>query len=63
MRNTDTFRQYIWLVNTIQRAKKISFDRIKRLWIEDDLNDSRPLSRTTFFRLRISIDDMFGIRI
>ena len=38
MRNTDTFRQYIWLVNTIQRAKKISFDRIKRLWIEDDLN-------------------------
>lgn len=63
MRNTDTFRQYIWLVNTIQRAKKISFDKIKRLWIDDDLNDKRPLSRTTFFRLRLAIDDMFGIRI
>lgn len=63
MRNTDTFRQYIWLVNTIQRTKKISFDDIKRLWIDNDLNDGRPLSRTTFYRLRQAIDDMFGICI
>ena len=63
MRNIDTFRQYIWLVNTIQRAGRIRYDDINRLWIDNDLNDSHPLSRTTFYRLRQAIDDMFGIRI
>ena len=63
MRVPDTFRQYIWLVNTIQRARRISYDNIKQLWIENDLNNGRPLSRTTFYRLRQSIEDMFGIHI
>lgn len=63
MKTTDTFRQYIWLVNTIQRIRRISYNDIKRLWIENDLNDGKPLSRTTFYRLRQSIEDIFGIRI
>ncbi len=63
MRNTDTFRQYIWLVDTILTSRKISLNRIQKLWIEDDLNDRKPLSRTTFYRLRQAIEDMFGIRI
>lgn len=63
MRNIDTFRQYIWLVHTIRRARRISYDDIKRLWIDNDLNDGKTLSRTTFYRLRQAIDDMFGIRI
>ena len=63
MRNTDTFRQYIWLVKTIQRRGSISYKEINRLWIENDLNEGRPLSRTTFYRLRMAIDDMFGNRI
>ena len=63
MRNTDTFKQYIWLVNTIHRANKIGLEHIQKLWIDDDLNDRRPLSRTTFYRLKIAIEDMFGIRI
>ena len=63
MRNTDTFKQYIWLVNTIRRTNRISLERIQKLWIDDDLNDRRPLSRTTFHRLKIAIEDMFGIHI
>lgn len=63
MRTTDTFRQYIWLVNTVLQSKKISLERIQKLWIEDDLNDRKTLSRTTFYRLRQSIEDMFGIII
>ena len=63
MRNTDTFRQYTWLVNTIQRAKRISLERICQQWIISDLNDGKPLSRTTSYRLRQSIGDMFGIHI
>lgn len=63
MRNTDTFRQYIWLVNTIRRANRISLEHIQKLWIDDDLNDRKSLSRTTFYRLKIAIEDMFGIHI
>ena len=63
MRTTDTFRQYIWLVNTIQRAHRINFEHIQKLWVDDDLNDRKPLSRTTFHRLKIAIEDMFGIMI
>lgn len=63
MKNTDTFRQYTWMVDTILRNDRISFERIGHLWIVNDLNEGKPLSRTTFYRLRQSIDDMFGIRI
>lgn len=63
MRDTDTFRQYIWLVNTILHSKRISFERIQKLWIDDDLNSRKSLSRTTFYRLRQAIEDMFGIII
>ena len=63
MRNIDTFRQYIWLVNTINRHGRISLERISKLWIENDLNDKKPLSRPTFFRLKLAIEDMFGINI
>ena len=63
MRNTDTFRQYTWLVNTVQRAKSITFEQIGQLWIANDMNNGKPLSRTTFYRLRQAIEDMFGIRI
>lgn len=63
MKNTDTFRQYTWMVDTILRNERISFERIGHLWIVNDLNEGKPLSRTTFYRLRQSIIDMFGIRI
>lgn len=63
MRNTDTFRQYIWLVNTIYRSKRISRKHIEHLWIEDDLNDRRPLTRPTFIRLKEAVENMFGIII
>lgn len=63
MKNADTFRQYTWLVNTIQRAKNITFEQIRYLWTTNDLNDGKPLSRTTFYRLRQAIEDMFGICI
>lgn len=63
MRNTDFFRQYIWTINTILSSRRISLGRIQSLWIDDDLNDHKPLSRTTFYRLREDIESMFGIHI
>ena len=63
MRNFDTFKQYSWLVRTIYHAKKISRERIEQLWIDDDLNDRKPLSRATFIRIKNAIEEMFGIII
>lgn len=63
MRKTDAFRQYIWLVSTIKRYGKISLERLSKLWIDNDLNEGKPLSRTTFYRLKLAIDDMFGVCI
>ena len=63
MKSTDNFRQLSWLVNTILRIKNITFEQIGQLWVANDLNDGKPLSRTTFYRLRQAIEDMFGIRI
>lgn len=63
MRNADTFKQYSWMVNTIYRAKKVSRKRLQQLWIDDDLNDRRPLSRPTFIRIKNAIEDIFGIII
>lgn len=63
MRTTDTFRQYTWLINVIQRAGRITFERLSDQWMKNDINEDKPLSRTTFYRLRQSIEEMFGIRI
>lgn len=63
MKNTDTFRQFCWLINTLLQTKQISLEKIQQLWIDDNLNERKPLSRTTFYRLRQAIEDMFGIII
>ena len=63
MKNTDTFRQFCWLINTLIQSKKTSLEQIQQKWINDDLNERKPLSRTTFYRLRQAIEDMFGIII
>jgi hypothetical protein len=57
------FREYIWLVNTIYRAKKISLSEINDKWIKTDYSGGVEFSRTTFHRHKIAIEDMFGIYI
>lgn len=63
MKNTDTFRQFCWLINALLYAKKMELERIQQRWIDDNINEHKPLSRTTFYRLRLAIEDMFGIII
>ena len=57
------FREYIWLVNTIYKAKAISLSEINEKWIDTDMSGGVELSRTTFHRHKIAIEDMFGIFI
>lgn len=63
MKSHALFQQYIWLVNTIYRAGKISLEEINRKWLDTDLSEGLPLARSTFNRHKDAIEDMFGIYI
>lgn len=57
------FKEYIWLVNTIYHAKAITFADINRKWLQTDMSEGTPFSRTTFHRHRIAIEEIFGLYI
>lgn len=57
------FKEYIWLVNTIYHAGRISLADINRRWMHTDMSEGIPLSRTTFNRHKDAIEDIFGIII
>ena len=59
----NKFKEYIWLVNTIWKAKSITLADINALWMQTDISTGEPFSRTTFHRHRIAIEDIFGLCI
>ena len=63
MKTPELFKEYIWLVNTIHSAKRISFADINERWLRTEMSEGIPLSRTTFNRHKDAIEDIFGIYI
>ena len=59
----NTINKYVWLVETIYKAKKISFEEINRLWMDNDMSEDKPLTIRTFHKWRIAIEEMFGLII
>lgn len=57
------FKQYIWLIETINRAGKITLAELDEKWQDREESDGLSLSRTTFNRHRDAILDMFGVII
>lgn len=57
------FRSYIWLINTIKSAGRITLKEINERWVEDEYFDGMEMSRATFVRHRNAIEEMFGINI
>ena len=51
------------MVNTIDRAKRITFVEINEKWLRTEMSEGIPLSRTTFNRHKDAIEDIFGIYI
>lgn len=58
-------RRYVWLIETIRRAGKITLEEINRKWEQSTLRDwdEEGIPKRTFHRHRDAIDDIFGIRI
>ena len=63
MKTPTLFKEYIWLVNTIDRAKRVTFAEINERWQLTEMSEGIPLSRTTFNRHKDAIEDIFGIYI
>lgn len=57
------FKKYVWLVNIIHQVGRITLAEINERWLETEMSEGIPLSRTTFHRHRIAIEEMFGLFI
>lgn len=56
-------KEYIWLVNTIFQAGKITFAKINEKWLRTEMSGGVEISRTTFNRHKDAIEDIFGVII
>src|SRR5574344_1484690 len=63
MKSPIIFKEYIWLVNTIYKAKKITLEEINQEWMKTEMSGGLPLPRSSFNRHKDAIEDMFGIYI
>lgn len=63
MRIPALFKKYIWLVNTIHNAKRITLNEINDKWLRSDISEGQPLARATFNRHKQAIEEIFDIII
>ena len=63
MTTPTLFKEYIWLVNTINQARSITLSDINKKWLTTEMSGGVELARSTFNRHKVAIEDIFGIRI
>ncbi len=63
MKIPTLFKEYIWLIETIYQAGRITFAEINEKWRLREESGGVDLARTTFNRHRDAILDMFGVII
>ena len=64
--STRLIRRYVWLIDTIRRARKITLDEINQKWLEERslrMKNEREIPERTFHRHRQAIADLFGMDI
>ena len=59
----NLLHKYVWLVETIYKAKRITFEDINKKWLENDLSEGVELALRTFHKWRIAAEDIFGVSI
>lgn len=63
MKPAKIFQQYIWLVTLLMRHKRLTLEEISQRWEDDKVIDGKPLLRSSFYRHKDAILNMFGIII
>ena len=59
----NLLNKYVWLVETIYKAKKITFEEINEKWLDNDLSEGKPLPIRTFHKWRQAIEEIFSLII
>ena len=59
----NQINKYVWLVETIYRAKKITLKEINRRWLDTDLSEGLEIPRRTFHTWKNTVEEMFGLVI
>jgi len=63
MKIAAKIKKYIWLINTIRRARRITLAEINEKWLQTEMSEGVEIPRATFNRHRDDIRDIFGIDI
>lgn len=53
------FKEYVWLVNTIYKARHITLDEINRKWVQTDMSGGVEIARSTFGRHKDDADILY----
>ena len=59
----NLLNKYVWLVETIYKAKYISLEEINKLWIKEDMSEGMEIPRKTFNTWKNQAEELFGIII
>ena len=59
----NQINKYVWLVETLYKAKKITLKEINRRWLETDLSEGLEIPRRTIHTWKSTVEEMFGLVI
>jgi len=59
----NQINKYVWLVETLYKAKKITLKEINRRWLETDLSEGLEIPRRTFHTWKNEVEELFGLVI
>ena len=59
----NQINKYVWLVETLYHAKKITLKEINRKWTQTELSEGEEIPRRTFNNWRNAVEEMFGLVI
>ena len=59
----NLLNKYVWLIETIDKARRITFEELNEKWMATGLSEGGKLSVRTFHKWRTDVEDMFGLHI
>lgn len=59
----NLINKYVWLVETLYKAKKITLKEINRRWTQTELSEGEEIPRRTFNNWKNAVEEMFGLVI
>ena len=63
MKASKIFRQYVWITDTIYHSGGITLQELNERWVKTELSEGVPMTRLSFNRHRLAIEETFGINI